>query len=269
LGYDPVTRQWKATLNIADPSIPLESTKPLRDFSPSLRFKIDGLASDWADLKPVITDPKGDSRKNTPGTDLKAVYALGDSKYLYAMFELWGKPDPGNSYIFPVDLNGDRDWDYSFGFDENYAWMYDLRDVPNGEWPRDKMSTIAVPCAVEDVAEIAIPLDILGSPEKIDMLAWIYYSPLGRTVDDTNYGTVMFTKTATASMTTVTKISGSSHSTTVVTGGESLVPPSDVTPIAAATIVVAALLSAVLARRRRLVNVSVRQASRSKVFVLS
>jgi hypothetical protein len=73
---------------------------------------------------------------------------------------------------------------------DNTAWWYDLRTAPNGEW-NNEMALDAT-YAVGDVAEIAIPLEMMGNPTRIDMLVWIYYPSLQITVDQTGWGTAEF-----------------------------------------------------------------------------
>lgn|GEM_PF-3262872 len=195
------------------PQQSVTSTTLITSLSTSMVFQIDGLESDWTISNLIIEDPSGDSKKGTADTDLKAVYAAADEKNLYVMIQVWGKPDPGNNYIFPVDLNGDADWDYSFGFNEHSAWMYDLRGVPNGQWTNEV--TLDATYAIGNVAEIALPLAIMGHPESIDMLVWIYYPSLGITLDETGWGSVPFIAitTTTTSLTTASSVSSSAAST--------------------------------------------------------
>jgi len=197
LGYDQKSRSWKCTITTVDSFTLLEGASIEKEFS-ELSFmtqKPDGSADDWLKQTPIITDPEGDSKNNSLDCDLKAVYALADRNYLYVMIQVWGKHDPGNNYVFPVDLDGDDDWDYSFGFTRNSVWMYDLRSIPNGQWPVERLSTLDVSFEIDKVAEIAIPLDIMASPTRIRMMLWIYYPSQRITTDETSWGTVPFTST--------------------------------------------------------------------------
>jgi hypothetical protein len=150
---------------------------------PSMMFKIDGYGNDWVNFTAVMS--KGATQSITPGRDLEEVYAVADGKYLYVMIKLFGPPDPGNNYIIPLDLTGSGKWDYSLGFNTNSTWMYDLRGIPNGQWPDSRLATPYAVYAVASVAEIAIPLEIIGNPSRINIAdVWIYYPSLGRDVDD-------------------------------------------------------------------------------------
>lgn len=171
-------------------ALPQQTATTESTTSMKMMLQVDGSGTDWAGIQPIIENPKGSSKLGTPGTNLKAVYAVADAKYLYVMIETWGKPDPSNNYIFPVDLNGDGDWDYSFGFNTNDAWWYDLRTAPNGQWNQEM--PLDATYAVGDVAEIAIPMEMMGNPTRIDTLVWIYYPSLQTTVDQTGWGTVSY-----------------------------------------------------------------------------
>ena len=153
-------------------------------------LRIDGLASDWAGLDPTVSDARGDSKKEDSKTDLRAVYAVATAEYLCVMIQLWDKPDPKNDYIFPVDLDGDGLWDYSFGFNLDRIWMYDLHGVPKGQWPRERVCYPCLPYGIDEVAEIAIPLPLLGNPSSITI--WVWVNNGGVTVDETAPGHVSF-----------------------------------------------------------------------------
>jgi thiol-disulfide isomerase/thioredoxin len=167
-------------------------------------FKIDGFGKDWLNFTAIMSK---DANQSIPsGRDLQAVYAVADTQYLYIMIKLYGQPDPGNNYIIPLDLTGTGKWDYSFGFNANSVWMYDLRGIHNGQWPDNRQSTPPAIYAVAAVAEIAIPLQIIGNPTNINIAdVWIYYRSLGETVDDFGYGaTVPFITSSTSTMITTT-----------------------------------------------------------------
>jgi hypothetical protein len=117
-----------------------------------------------------------------PGRDLRAVYAVADASYLYIMIKLYGQPCPDNDYIIPLDLTGTGKWDYSLGFNNNSVWMYDLRGIPNGQWPDSRLSRPYAIYAVAAVAEIAIPLVEIGNPTKI-IIAGLWVNSPDVTVD--------------------------------------------------------------------------------------
>jgi predicted metalloprotease with PDZ domain len=192
----------------------------------NMMFQIDGSGSDWVGVQPIIENPKGSSK--LAGTNLKTVYAVADANYLYVLIETWGNPDPGNNYVFPVDLNGDGDWDYSFGFNANYAWWYDLRTAPNGQW-NNEMALDAT-YAVGDVAEIAIPLEMMDNPAKIDMLVWIYYPSLQVTVDQTGWGTVRFVTLTTTKQSEMTASTPTTMAELRLTTSPAASPTTTLTP---------------------------------------
>jgi hypothetical protein len=151
----------------------------------SLSFNIDGLKDDWLAFKPRVEDPKGDATGKIPGTDMKAVYAEFDDRFLYVMFEMWEKAASGN-YIICIDIDNDLDYDYSFGFSKTDAWMYDLIGIPNYKWPESRLKYLAsrdMPFAVREVAEAAIPLSLFESPEYVIIETWIYWWPKDITPD--------------------------------------------------------------------------------------
>jgi hypothetical protein len=180
----------------------------------SMMFKIDGNGKDWSNFTAIMS--KGPTQSTTPGRDLQAVYAVADGKYLYIMIKLYGQPDPGNNYIIPLDLTGTGKWDYSFGFNVNSVWMYDLRGIPNGQWPDSRLSTPDAIYAVAAVAEIAIPLEIIGNPTRINIAdVWIYYRSLGETVDQFGKGASVPFITSPTSTTTTSSVS--QYATTTAT----------------------------------------------------
>lgn len=217
-------------------------------------FKIDGESSDWTEYEPIITDIKGDSKRGTLSTDLKAVYTVADADYLYVMIQLWDKPDLENDYIFPVDLNGDGQWEYSFGFNLDNVWIYDLRGIPRGQWPRDRQPTLWLPHEIKEVAEIAIPLSITERPRSITIQVWI--NNRGATVDETTSGIVPFIskdKPATTKSlirgTTESKVSSSSSlQTTLPLAGPVATPPVNILLVAGVIIV---LIAVVLSKHRK------------------
>jgi predicted TIM-barrel fold metal-dependent hydrolase len=92
---------------------------------------IDGYSDDWRQLqlRPLTSDPEGDSKGGVSGTDIKSVYAALDYSYLYLMFELYDKVDHQVrvQYCFVVDVDGDGQWDYQPGFDAyGNAWIWNL-----------------------------------------------------------------------------------------------------------------------------------------------
>jgi hypothetical protein len=166
---------------------------PKVNSSPSPIFHIDGSGMGWNGYTPIIQLPSHEGKIGTPGTTLKSVYAVADSHYLYVMIETVGTPDSGDNFIFPLDLSGNGQWDYSIGFNRNSAWMYNLTGIPNGEFPDNRQTPPSgVYYAVAKVAEVAVPLSLIGNPKSITLQVWIYYPSTGQTVDYTGTGDVAF-----------------------------------------------------------------------------
>jgi hypothetical protein len=168
-------KQWLLYMSSGSPST-VES---------SMMFSIDGYGRDWGNFKAIMS--KGATQSVIPGRDLQAVYAVADGTYLYIMIKLYAQPDPGNSYIILLNVTGTGKWDYSFGFNNNSVWMYDLRGIPNGQWPDSRLSTPCAIYAVAAVAEIAIPLETIGNPTKI-YIADVWVNSNGETVDQFGHG---------------------------------------------------------------------------------
>lgn len=166
----------------------------------NLLFKIDGSATHWASFQPIIVSSLTTGR---PGSGIKAVYGIVAGKYLYVMIQTYEPPDPSNSYIFPLDLTGNGHYDYSFGFNIDHAWMYNLTGVPAGQWPDSRLSTPDAIYAIGNVAEIAIPLALIGNPTRINLTAWINIPLNGqmKTVSWTSWGSVTYLQTTTTTST--------------------------------------------------------------------
>ena len=148
----------------------------------------------------------------------------------------------------PVDLNGDGSSEYSFGFNIDSLWMYDLRGIRNGEWPQERLSFHQFPHEVEEVAEIAIPLSIMDRPTSITTRVWV--NNAGTAVDEAGPATVLMQPPATE--TTITSITletitipqteaKSTTSTQLVTG----------VLLGVALVTIAALAAFYLRRRRK------------------
>lgn len=154
----------------------------------SFQFSIDGSPDDWASYQPIIPGSQGGG----PGSRIKAVYGVTDGQWLYVMIKTDGRPDLSNSYIFPLDLTGNGHYDYSIGFNVDQMWMYNLTGLPNGQWPNSRLSTPDALYAIQDTAEIIVPLSIVGSPTRINIVVWINQIVNGqlRTVSSTSWGTV-------------------------------------------------------------------------------
>ena len=163
----------------------------LRSKEIAKKIRIDGEKDDWEDLKPMCVDISGDDIKKVEGTDILAVYAIMDDKCLYIIFETLEKPNKDAGYIFPIDVNGDGDWDYSVGFNAHSAWFYDLRNYRNGEWPKTWETLTDMSVAFGQVAEFKVLLSKIGEPPAVTIYPWIVvYSPEVTTTDQTTVGVV-------------------------------------------------------------------------------
>lgn len=130
--------------------------------NPGSPIVIDGKINDWKSLglKPVIKDSENDeSNAAREDCDITDVYAMIQGGYLYIALETAKPIDKDASFIFPIDTNGDGDWDYSIGFNKDFAWFYNLKDYPNGKWPDKSIDITSMSeFAVSDAAEIKVNL---------------------------------------------------------------------------------------------------------------
>jgi hypothetical protein len=72
-------------------------------------ISVDGDASDWQGIDPVVTDPGKDAPSKDE--DLKALYVTNDDEYLYLMLEFYGQ-NPRSHCDHLVDLDLDGSWDH-------------------------------------------------------------------------------------------------------------------------------------------------------------
>ena len=151
---------------------------------------IDGKIDDWKSLglKPVIQDPENDESAFKENCDITDVYAMIQNGYLYIALETTKPIDRDASFIFPIDTNGDGDWDYSIGFNKNSAWFYNLKDYPNGKWPDKSMDITSMSrFEIADAAEIKVYLSgFLTNTTRIK--AWINakVNSQWKTIDETD-----------------------------------------------------------------------------------
>jgi len=76
---------------------------------PKARISVDGDASDWQGIEPLVNDPEGDAPSKDE--DLKALYVTNDSEYLYVMAEFYGQ-NPRSLCDILVDLDLDGSWNH-------------------------------------------------------------------------------------------------------------------------------------------------------------
>jgi hypothetical protein len=132
---------------------------------------VDGDASDWNGIDPVVTDMQGDDSGLYAGDDLKAVYAAKDNTNLYVRMDVWGNantnfsnspsPDEGR-YMFNISGNG------PYGF-MHFGIAYDRN---NSRWSlgyngSDTVAGLKGPEYVgvqNGVIELKVPLSAIGNP---------------------------------------------------------------------------------------------------------
>jgi len=153
---------------------------------------IDGYLDDWRQLqlKPLISDPEGDSIGGISGTDIKSAYAALDDAYLYLMYELYDKVDTRArvQYCFAVDINGDGKWDYQPGFDAyGNAWIWNLTGGRDYSDQRNVSTLVGAEAAVQDVVEFKMPLAAITSPQEMAIGPYFVIEQAGKyvTADDT------------------------------------------------------------------------------------
>jgi tetratricopeptide (TPR) repeat protein len=73
---------------------------------------IDGLADDWQNYQPLITDDKGDGDT----VDVKSVYGLINDRYFYLMIETYQAIGRYSHVNVSFDFEGDREREYLMGF---------------------------------------------------------------------------------------------------------------------------------------------------------
>jgi hypothetical protein len=123
---------------------------------------IDGGASDWEGIKPLIIDKVGDAEDNI---DIKELYAGIDEDNLYLMVKLNGKPTPQDCYYVSLDVDVDGKVDY-------YTNFYPSGDILlfKQEWTPEKFYEVPHDgCKIasnNNITEIRIPLRLIGNPEE-------------------------------------------------------------------------------------------------------
>jgi len=193
---------------------------------------VDGYPNDWIQLrlKPLVSDPEGDSVGGVSGTDIKAVYAALDDKSLYLMFETYDKINPQVrvQYCFGVDTNGDGKWEYQPGFDEyGNAWIWNLTGGRNYSDQKNVSTLGDAEAAVHDVIEFKMPLAAIDSPQSMVVEPYfVIEQSTGKyvTADDTFSFEVSRPKDQLPALTsTVTSTSHIANATTMTTLGTSII----------------------------------------------
>jgi hypothetical protein len=117
-------------------------------------FKMDGDPSDWEEIQPLATDPKGDATGDCG--DLKSLYAVMDDRYLYLMIEMYDRLPPDVS--IDIDMNFDQmdDCIIRLWFDKNVFFLL------NRKVGQDRALE---PAFSDDVIEVKLPLEYMEKPK--------------------------------------------------------------------------------------------------------
>ncbi len=188
---------------------------------PQATITVDGLASDWQGIVPVVTDPQGDCSVGT-GCDIKEVYVAYDNDYVY-----W-RMDSYDGYDFTA-----RDAGWTIGFAQNPDPTYvnealwadgdiDARAWNDGGgviWVRNGQRIDGeVYGVIGEVAEGKIPIELFNSITVKSIGSYFYAGEHGSAGDATE---VLYNKSVTTPEVRV--LSGSSGETlTVPSGGNIL-----------------------------------------------
>jgi hypothetical protein len=128
---------------------------------------VDGLPGDWAGIPALALDPQGDGE--SPDLDIKSFRAVRYQDRLYMMVETYGLPTrgPHSRYVFFIDVNGDYLHDYTFIF------MTDRRNIglqaPGANFGPDELLAAGTLMMTGQVAEVMLPLSLLGNPDTIQV----------------------------------------------------------------------------------------------------
>lgn len=93
-------------VDISDRTNPHEIGESTENESTTTSINIDGNASDWNGIDPIVTDPTG---------ILKALYVTNDNEFVYFMLDFGGQQPSSNGDI-SVDLNKDGTSDHNIHF---------------------------------------------------------------------------------------------------------------------------------------------------------
>jgi len=159
--------------------LPVQLTDGNEMVIPTASITVDGNADDWNGFKPIMTDPEGDSA-NVQGSDLKALYALNDSNFLYLMLEVYNNPNGSRGsvqYVFEVTNNVDSPflkWDYEIGAEaQGNTWLWNLTEYDTRANYKDlnpygrSLRPQGVEAVGKAVFEMKIPLYIIGNPKNM------------------------------------------------------------------------------------------------------
>jgi hypothetical protein len=174
----------------------LEEIETLIKEIKSKNIIIDGIMDEWPPTAAMISDPSGDVSSNVTspqGTDLKAIYALMDEKYLYIAIQMYGDFSLSllRNYFIALDFNGDYQDEYHFGIISNdNVWVFN-HTVNRNNWNTESTPGV-VAIRGKDTIELRIPRNIYTIPSKI--LAYCRVTEGGPTVDSTAWFSIVQTK---------------------------------------------------------------------------
>jgi hypothetical protein len=152
----------------------VQNAQEIMDFIEEIKSKyiiIDGFINEWPSNAVMVSDPSGDVSYDVTsvnGTDLKAVYAFMDEKYLYVAIQIVGEFDSSllRNYFIAVDFNGDQQDEYHFGLRPNGdTWVFD-HTADKNNWNAESTSGVLA-VGGKDTIEIRISREKYDIPSSI------------------------------------------------------------------------------------------------------
>jgi CHAT domain-containing protein/tetratricopeptide (TPR) repeat protein len=153
---------------------------------------IDGLADDWLDYRPLITDDRGDGNP----VDVKSAYGLTNDHYFYLMIETYGDIGRYSHVNVSFDFEGDGEREYWISFTPflglgtaslwgGYAYLA----RPDGKEPTRLLGTLS---AQYRVIEFKMPLEFIE--DRQDFYVMVDFGDMStgayRGIEDTSWGHV-------------------------------------------------------------------------------
>jgi hypothetical protein len=141
----------------------------------------------WPESSLTAEDDKGDCTagvQKTDGADLKSLRTYMDADYLYLALQVYGsfQPELGRLYIFQLDFDDDRHFEYMFGMMSNgliqYAGTFPYAsDTFTDAW--------YVQCTIsEDTIELAIPRKEYRIPDEIAIYFSVIEGDISNLIDE-------------------------------------------------------------------------------------
>ena len=141
-------------------------------------IKIDGSASDWQGIPPLLTAPQGGVAVAAPGVDLKALFGVQDDTYLYLMLEVYDPPimvQPDQIVTglyypqFLLNIIGDNTWIHM----RTYLPYHGQINVYNLIDPAHFVGTY-YSIAYDQVLELKLPLTLLDHPFPVSVNGFVF-----------------------------------------------------------------------------------------------